>query len=59
MDPEANVIWGARIDPKMQGKIRVMTIIAGVKSPYVIGKPTYSAAKSSEFNQELGIDILR
>jgi cell division protein FtsZ len=59
MDPEANVIWGARIDPKMQGKIRVMTIIAGVKSPYVIGKPTYSAAKSTEFNQELGIDILR
>lgn len=58
MDPEANVIWGARIDPKMQGKIRVMTIVAGVKSPYVIGKPVYSAAKAAEFNQELGISML-
>jgi cell division protein FtsZ len=59
MDEDANVIWGARIDPKLSGKIRVMTIIAGVKSPYVIGKPTYSMSKATEFNQELGIDILR
>ncbi|MEM4714006.1 MAG: cell division protein FtsZ [Candidatus Nanoarchaeia archaeon] len=59
MDPDANVIWGARIDPKMTGKIRVMTIIAGVKSPYVIGKPTYSASKSAEFSKELGLEVLR
>jgi cell division protein FtsZ len=59
MDPDANVIWGARIDPKMTGKIRVMTIIAGVKSPFVVGKPTYSTAKSTVFNDELGIDVLR
>jgi cell division protein FtsZ len=59
MDEDANVIWGARIDPKLSGKIRVMTIIAGVKSPYVIGKPTYSTASATVFNQELGIDILR
>jgi cell division protein FtsZ len=59
MDPDANIIWGARIDPKMTGKIRVMTIIAGVKSPFVVGKPTYSAAKSTVFSEELGIDVLR
>jgi len=59
MDADANVIWGARIDPKLSGKIRVMTIIAGVKSPFVIGKPTYSTARVTEFNQELGIDMLR
>ena len=59
MDADANVIWGARIDPKLSGKIRVMTIIAGVKSPYVIGKPTYSTASSTVFSQEFGIDILR
>src|SRR3989338_3392429 len=46
MDDTANIIWGARIDPKFQGKLRVMTIITGVKSPYVLGKVDY--AKPSE-----------
>jgi len=59
MDPDANVIWGARIDPKMTGKIRVMTIIAGVKSPYVIGKQTYSSTKAAEFSKDLGIELLK
>jgi len=60
MDETANIIWGARIDPKFQGKLRVMTIITGVKSPYVLGKMDY--AKPSEravsFNRELGISML-
>jgi cell division protein FtsZ len=61
MDQEANVIWGARIDNKMQGKLRVMTIITGVKSPYVLGKVDYSkpSAASVELNRELGIEMLR
>ncbi|MGB9693817.1 MAG: hypothetical protein ACPLYF_03140, partial [Fervidobacterium sp.] len=59
MDQDANVIWGARIDPKMTGKIRVMTIIAGVKSPYVIGKQTYSSTKATEFSKDIGIEVLR
>lgn len=40
LDPEANVIWGARIDPEMEGCIRVMAIITGVKSPNIVGKDT-------------------
>ena len=60
LDDDALVIWGARIDPKFQGKIRVMTIVTGVQSPYVLGK--YDAAKPSEkavsFNRELGIELL-
>src|SRR3989338_5861481 len=31
LDPDANVIWGARIDPKMNGRLRIMTIITGVQ----------------------------
>ena len=38
MDPNANVIWGARLDPSMEGCIRVMTIITGVKSANILGK---------------------
>ena len=59
LDMDANVIWGARIDPKMQGKLRVMTIITGVKSPYVLGKMDYSrpSAQTREVNRELGIEM--
>jgi len=37
MDPSATVMWGARINPELNGKIQVITIITGVKSPYIIG----------------------
>lgn len=40
MDPTANVIWGARIDPNLNGVLRVMLLITGVKSTQVIGNPT-------------------
>lgn len=34
---DANVIWGARIDPKYAGKVQVMIIITGVQSPDILG----------------------
>lgn len=37
MDPNAMVIWGARVDPNLTGAIRVMLLITGVKSPQVLG----------------------
>ncbi|MBN1156280.1 cell division protein FtsZ [Candidatus Woesearchaeota archaeon] len=40
LDEDANVIWGARVNDSMKGKLCVMTIITGVKSPYLIGKQT-------------------
>src|SRR3990167_3812403 len=61
LDPDKNVIWGARIDPKMTGKLRIMTIITGVNSPYILGKKDYKkmSQKTSQFGQELGIDIIK
>ncbi|MBI4361395.1 cell division protein FtsZ [Candidatus Micrarchaeota archaeon] len=38
VDPNATVIWGARIDPTMEGKIEVIAIFTGIQSPYVLGK---------------------
>src|SRR3989338_4459109 len=38
MEENANVIWGARINPSMKGKICVMTIVTGVTSPWICGK---------------------
>ncbi len=42
VDPNATVIWGARIDPAMEGKIEVIAIFTGIKSPYVLGKKVHS-----------------
>jgi cell division protein FtsZ len=36
MSPNANVIWGARVDPRLGGVLRVMLILTGVKSPQLL-----------------------
>ncbi len=63
LDPDANVIWGARVDDNLKGRIIVMTIITGVNSPYVMGRAdgrtqnTHQRAKV--LGNELGIDVVR
>ena len=61
LSEDANVIWGARVEDDMKGKITVMTIITGVKSPWILGKVDYrqSAAQAKVLGDELGIQILR
>jgi cell division protein FtsZ len=36
----ANVIWGARIDPEFEKRIQVMVIMTGVSSPDILGSGT-------------------
>jgi cell division protein FtsZ len=57
LDPDAQVIWGARINSDFKGKLRVITIITGVKSPYILGPVAKEEAKK-DFSQELGIPIV-
>ena len=60
LDDDANVIWGARVDDEMKGRITVMTIITGVKSPWILGKASYAAqtAEAQVLSEELGIEIV-
>ncbi len=58
LSPEAQVIIGARINKEFHGKVRVITIMTGVKSPYVLGKPKYEQAQSREMS-DLGIEVFR
>ncbi len=51
LSPEAQVIIGARVDKQFQGRVRVITIMTGVKSPYILGK------NSSSFNDERRISV--
>ncbi len=68
LDEDANVIWGARVSDNMKGKLTVMTIVTGVKSPWIVGKaPTKArpAARAAmpvammEAEDELGIEIIQ
>ena len=36
ISPGAKVSWGARVDSKMQGSLRVTVVLAGVDSPFLI-----------------------
>ena len=63
MDPDANVIWGARVNESMKGKIQVMTIITGVTSPWILGKgqggsKEQQKQRAERVGNELGIEIV-
>ncbi|MEM5836131.1 MAG: cell division protein FtsZ [Candidatus Aenigmatarchaeota archaeon] len=59
LDPSAQVFWGARILPEFEGKVQVIAIITGVKSPYILGPVSFETPVSREISQTLGIDIIR
>lgn len=60
MDADANVIWGARVTEDMKGRLTVMTIITGVKSPWILGKGDgRKNFNASRVNEELGIEMVR
>jgi len=59
LDPQAQVFWGARILPEFEGKVQVIAIITGVKSPYILGPVSYESPVVREMSQTLGIDIIR
>lgn len=59
LDQDAQVIWGSRIDPNFHGKVRVITVITGVKSPYVVGPVKQQQQFHAEsFSSDLGIKVL-
>lgn len=57
LSQEAQVIIGARINKDFEGKVRVITIMTGVKSPYVLGKPRELLSERSSEMSELGIEV--
>ncbi len=59
LDPSAQVFWGARILPEFEGKIQVISIITGVKSPYILGPVSYEKPVVKEISQTLGIDVIK
>ncbi len=60
LSSDAQVIIGARINKEFTGKVRVVTIMTGVKSPYVLGKAAEEQTLPvSKEMSDLGIEVLR
>ena len=53
VDPNARIIWGTTVDPKLKSNIRAMLVITGVKSKQILG-PTQKSFEKEEF----GIDFV-
>lgn len=59
LSPDAQVILGARINRDFKGRVRVITIITGVKSPYVLGRAKHSERAPTPVMSDLGVEFLR
>jgi len=55
---DANVIWGARIEEGMTGKMRIMSIITGVQSPYIVGPQKVEKQMPQSHSQKISNDAL-
>jgi cell division protein FtsZ len=56
IDPQANVIWGARIIPEYEGRIEVIAIMTGVRSSHIKGA---SAKTEKIIGDDLGLGYLK
>jgi cell division protein FtsZ len=60
ISPDAQVIIGARVNKDFQNKVRVITIMTGVKSPYVLGRKAHAEAAAVQTEMsDLGITVFR
>ncbi len=58
LSPDAQVIIGARISKDFVGKVRVITIMTGVRSPYVLGRGVMKeTVHTSREMSDLGIEV--
>jgi len=55
---DARIIWGAQIAEDLEGTIKVMLIVTGVKSSQITGRNELSKSKS-ELENDLGIEFVR
>lgn len=58
LDPDAQVIWGSRISPEFSGKLQVITIITGIKSPWILG-PVPQEPERRDYSHEMGVTVLQ
>lgn len=63
LDEDARLIWGAQISEDLEGTIRTLIIVTGVKSSQILGGRTRTGGddrggKKKEIEDELGIEFI-
>lgn len=61
LDKDANIIWGAQVSEDLNGVIKAMLIVTGVKSSQILGsslKKAKSGEMKDELNEEFGIEYV-
>lgn len=59
LSEDARLIWGAQISEDLEGTLRVMLIVTGVKSSQILGKLERAEGSSkSEIEETLGIEFV-
>ena len=58
ISPDAKIISGAQISPDMEGMLKVLLIVTGVKSNQILGAD-FSIGKRSSLGDELGIEFVK
>ncbi len=56
INPDAQIIWGAQVDPKLNHTIRTMLVVTGVSSPQILGR--YDDAPQQHVVSKHGIDFI-
>jgi cell division protein FtsZ len=56
LDPQAQIIWGAQISEDMKNSVKVMVVLSGVHSPYVLAPGEKPAKKAGPI--DLGLEYL-
>lgn len=69
INKRARIIWGCNVDPHLEGTIKILLIVTGAKSKYMIGKgetsaaiPTARAARAKAATaeeEEVGVEFVR
>ena len=57
LDEDARLIWGAQISEDLEGTIRTLLIVTGVKSSQIIGRSKMAQGKK-EMGDDLGIEFI-
>jgi len=63
MNNNAQVIWGARVDPELDGRIRVTLVMTGINSPRIVSKfgsiapQLFNLEPYSEPEKKLPVDL--
>jgi len=55
---DAKIIWGAQISEDLEGTVRVMLIVTGVKSLQILGRNTEKFEGKTELESDLGIEFV-